>query len=356
MTILELMMAMVIMALIVGAVVPLLAGTRNSTETERARAEMVQSGRVLNEHLMRQLAQAVRVVAVSNSSDTDGHLEFEGSDGTVYRYEIDEDGYVAFGPLGDLAALAGPVECLQFVCYDAGDLAEPNDTPDAVRLVTWETTLRSPGTRTPNKAFTGACHLRTNGGVSSQTAVSTYNLAASRPGVDFFAFADEGRAQVPEDPGTPGTELTSGDYAAMAAEDDNLHVVAVSPISRFAQVRYAIELDEAADDVTQLTVSWCGKGINEHPERVDGARLYIWNYVTASYELLASSEGTESKITLTGSTDEAPTRHIGGAGRRTVVLLVVSNDISAAPKANALFTDYIRLDVVRTGETGALLP
>lgn len=356
MTSLELMIATAIMALMVGVVVPLLAGARNSAETERGRAEMVQSGRVLNEHLLRQLAQAVRVVAVSTSVDTDGHLEFEGPDGSVYRYEIDEDGYVAFGPPADLAALAGPAQSLQFVCYDAGDFAEPNETPEAIRLVTWETTLRSSATLIPNKAFAGACHLRTNAGVSLETVFSTYDLAARSAGVDFFAFADEGKPQVPEDRDTPGTELTSAEYVAMGVEDDNFHVVAVAAVSEFAQVRYAIELDEAADEVTQIAASWCGKGINEHPERLDGASLYIWNYATSSYELLASSQGTELEIILSGSTDEMLTQYIGGAGWRTVALLVASNDKRTARKANTLFTDYIRLDVARTGETGPLLP
>jgi hypothetical protein len=142
----------------------------------------------------------------------------------------------------------------------------------------------------------------------------------------------------------------------MGVEDDNFHVVAVAAVSEFAQVRYAIELDEAADEVTQIAASWCGKGINEHPERLDGASLYIWNYATSSYELLASSQGTELEIILSGSTDEMLTQYIGGAGWRTVALLVASNDKRTARKANTLFTDYIRLDVARTGETGPLLP
>jgi len=356
MTILELMIATAMMALIVGVVVPVLAGVRNSAETEGGRVEMVQSGRVLNEHLLRQLAQAVRVAAVSSPSDIDGYLEFEGPDGTVYRYEINEDRYVAFGPLGDLAALAGPAQSLRFVCYDANDFAEPSDTPGTVRLVTWEATLRSPATLTPDKAFTGACHLRTSGGVSSETVVSTYDLAARSPGVDFFAFADEAKPQVPENPDTPGTELTAGEYAALRVEDNTFHVVAASSVSGYAQLRYAIELDEAAGEPTQIIASWCGKGVNEHPERLDGARLFIWNYATTSYELLASSESTELKIVLIGSIDETPTAYIGGAGMRTVVLLVASSDERTAGKGNTLFTDYIRLDLVGTSETEALLP
>jgi hypothetical protein len=356
MTIVELMIATAIMALIVGTVVPLLAGVRNSAETERGRAEMVQSSRVLNEHLLRQLGQAARVVAVSTSSDADGFLEFERPDGTVCRYEIDEDGYVAFGPLGDLAALAGPVQSLQFVCYDANDFTEPNHTPEVIRLVTWKTTLQSPGTLTADMSFTGACHLRTNRDVSPETAFSTYDCVARTPGVDFLAFGDEGKPQVPEDPNTPGTELTRSEYAAMRADDGSFHVVAVSPISEFAQVRYAIQLDEAASEITQIAASWHGKCVNEHPERIDGASLYIWNYVTLSYELLASSESTELEIILSGSADEMMTQYIGGLSLRTVVLLVVSNDKRIGPKSNTLLTDYIRLDVGRMGETGPLLP
>jgi hypothetical protein len=161
------------MATIFAATMPLFVGIRNSTDMRWTNLEMLQNARVLNEHLGRYLAQATRIVAFSASTDRAGYIECEMEDGVVYRCAMGARGYVEFGPVGDrrgpgefqrggrgLGILAGPVEYLRFACYDDRDFHRPLETLAGVRLVTWETGLKSTGRLAPGKVVTGACCLR----------------------------------------------------------------------------------------------------------------------------------------------------------------------------------------------------
>jgi hypothetical protein len=334
-----------------------LAGTRNSAETERGRAEMVQNGRVLNEHLLRHVAQALRITAMSEASDTDGHLEFEAPDGGTYRYEIDHE-YVAFGPPGDLAALAGPVRSLQFTCYDANDFSEPNETPEVVRLVTWEATLGSPGALTPDKTVTGACHLRANTGAMAghETHYVTYDFSNRLQNWQIWALDGEGKPQTPSVPLWPLDLLWSADYDDLEAEDDAAHTTAVASNSNYAQIRFVVRIDEDEGEVGEITAAWTGRGVNAHSARADGASLYIWNAGDTAYELLEMSEDSENELTLTGSKDESLSDYVGGLTGDQIRLLVVSNDRKTANQDNVLHSDYLKVDVADKAGMYTVLP
>ncbi len=159
-TIVELTIAVAIMATVFAAIMPLFAGIRNSADTQWANLEMVQNARVLNEQLGRCLAGARRIVAISSSVNSDGCIEFEAADGVIYRCELGAGGYVELGPAGDLSELVGPVEFLRFAGYDGRDLSRPVQTPDAVRLVTWEAGLHRGGALARDRIVQGACYLR----------------------------------------------------------------------------------------------------------------------------------------------------------------------------------------------------
>jgi hypothetical protein len=159
-TIVELTVAVAIIATVFAAIMPLFAGVRNSAESRWAHLEMVQNARVLNEQLCRHLAAARRVTAAGADTSNDGYIQFEAADGVSYRCALGAAGDVEFGPVGDLSELVGPVDYLRFVCYDGSDLDHPAPTLDGVRLVTWEAGLRSTGPRTRDKIIRGACCLR----------------------------------------------------------------------------------------------------------------------------------------------------------------------------------------------------
>jgi len=353
-TIVELTVATAILAIVFAAIMPVFATIRNHTEAAGANSEMVQNARVLNEQLYRHLAQARRVTAMSGSSETDGYIEFETGDGTVRRCQLGSSGCIEFGPLGDLSDLAGPVEYLTFVCYDGNDPAVQTAVPEHARLVTWEARLKSAGALTGDKTIRGACYLRVNGNVEFEEVAAMYDFTTGQQGVDSFAFAGEGAAQAPAAPDTPSSPLNSGQYDAIEVQDGTFHEIAVSTAANYAQIRLVFQISENGNDVSRITATWRGKGVNGHSARTDGASLYLWNYASAGYELLQASLNTDAEITLTGSRTDVPAQYIGGIESNTVVLLVASNDRKTGQAANTLFTDYVRLDITVLEAVGTL--
>ena len=165
MTLMETMMAMAMIAIIFAVIAPQFKVIENSWDSKQGQAESIQNGRVLIEHLARNLSKAVQITAVSGSAVTNGFIEFEDNDGNTIRYDIDANSYVEFGQTGSLSQLAGPVTQLQFTCYDACDL----DTPlspitdvNVIRFVQVQTTLTNSASNGQDKSFTTSAYLRTN--------------------------------------------------------------------------------------------------------------------------------------------------------------------------------------------------
>ena len=88
MTLVEIVVSLSIMAIIFTAIVPLFRVIQNSWDSKAALAEAMQNGRVLVDHLDRNLAKAVKITAVSESTETNGYIQFEDNDGNNLRYEI----------------------------------------------------------------------------------------------------------------------------------------------------------------------------------------------------------------------------------------------------------------------------
>ncbi len=353
-TVVELAVAMAILVVVFSAIMPVFATIRNHADAAGANSEMVQNARVLNEQLCRCLAQARRIRAMSANTETVGYIEFETNDGALQRCQLGSSGYVEFGPSGDLCDLAGPAECLTFVCYDGNDPAIQTDVPEHVRLVAWEARLKSAGTLTRDKTIRGTCYLRVNGNVNTEEVPVTYDLRTGRQGVDSFAFAGEGGTQAPTAPDTPSNALSPGQYDAIEVQDGTFHEINVSTAADYAQIRLVFQIEQSRSEVSRITATWTGKGVNGQPGRMNGASLYVWNYASAGYELLQTSPDTDGEITVTGSCNDMPARYIGGPEGKRVVLLVASNDTKASQTANTLFTDYVRLDIAARPTTGLL--
>ncbi len=161
----ELVIAMAMIGIIFAAILPQFTLIRNSWDVKQGTAEALQNGRVLMDHINRNLSKAVRITAVSESSDIDGYIEFEDNDGNNLRYDKAGNNYVEYGAVGALSDLAGPVSSLTFTCYDACDLDNPlspvTDTND-VRVVKVDATFTNSGSLGQNKTFTTWVYLRVN--------------------------------------------------------------------------------------------------------------------------------------------------------------------------------------------------
>lgn len=160
-TLLEMIISLAIIAVIFAVAVPQFRNMENSWASKQATAEAIQNGRILIDHLCRDLTAAAKITAVSDPCDTTGYIEFEGNDGNNYRYEIGADNIVEFGPVGSLVDLAGPAGQLQFTCYDAQDLDTPITTVGDIRSVHVEITLTNAGPG-QDQTFTASAYLRTN--------------------------------------------------------------------------------------------------------------------------------------------------------------------------------------------------
>lgn len=173
MTLLEMVIAMAIVVVILTAILPAFRGMRNSWDAKQAAAETLQNSRVLIDHLNYNLSKAVRITDVSDSTETNGYIQFKFDDSDVneWRYEIDDSNLVEFGLVGDLSDLAGPVSQLQFSCYDACDLGTPLDIStvdfNEIRFVQVQTTLTNSVALGQDKIFTTSVYLRAGHGESS---------------------------------------------------------------------------------------------------------------------------------------------------------------------------------------------
>jgi type II secretory pathway pseudopilin PulG len=163
-TLLELVLAMVMITIIFAAVLPQFAAIRNNWDSKQGSAEALQNGRVLMDHISRNLSKAKRITAVSASTVTNGYIQFVDNNNVNGRYDIaSADSYVEYGPVGTLADLAGPVSSLKFTCYDVCDNPlSPVTDANAVRLVKVDATITNSASMGQDKTFTTWVYLRTN--------------------------------------------------------------------------------------------------------------------------------------------------------------------------------------------------
>ena len=162
-TLVEMLVAMAIMAIIFAAILPQLRVINNSWDSKVGASETLQNGRVLIDHINRNLSKALRITAVSDSSDTNGYIEFLDNDANNVRYDINSTtDYVEFGLIGNPSDLAGPVSKLQFTCYGAVDLSTPITDVNAIRSVKVETTLINSAMLDQDMPFTTQAYIRTN--------------------------------------------------------------------------------------------------------------------------------------------------------------------------------------------------
>ncbi|GEM_PF-6986201 len=163
MTTLELVIASAIMLIVVGTLLPLFAGVRNSWDTKAGNSEMLQNARVLTEHIHRRLSTARKITEVSPVSEVRGYIVFEGNDGNNFRYDVAGDNFVQFGPVGSPSDLAGPVSQMQLTCYSGHDFENPTTDVNSIRYVEAELTVINAASSGRDIQFTTSAFMRTNG-------------------------------------------------------------------------------------------------------------------------------------------------------------------------------------------------
>ncbi|RKY10123.1 MAG: hypothetical protein DRP66_00455 [Planctomycetota bacterium] len=162
-TLMEMVVALAIMAVVFAAVLPQFLNINNSWASRRGAAEALQNGRVITDHIYKNLMKSVRITAVSDPDETNGYIEFEAENGSTYRYAVMANNYVGFGLAGSLDDVAGPVGSLRFTCYGLDDLDTPITDIDSIRMVKVDVTLTNSAALGQDKTFTSWAFLRING-------------------------------------------------------------------------------------------------------------------------------------------------------------------------------------------------
>jgi len=167
----EMVIALALMTIVFAAIVPQFSAIRKNWDSKAGSAETLANGRVLMDHLNRNLSKAVKITNVSESGETDGYIQFEGNDGNDWRYEIGAEYFVEYGVVGSLSDLAGPVSSLMFSCYDACDVDANLEAPidvNSIRFVEVQATFTNPAELGRDLTFSTTAYLRTNENDTSQ--------------------------------------------------------------------------------------------------------------------------------------------------------------------------------------------
>ncbi len=181
-TILEMVMAIGIIAVLFAAIIPQFVNINNSWASRQENLENLQVGRIITSHLRDHIVVAKKITAVSDPDDDDGFIQYEDTSGTEYRYEI-SNSVLWFGPVGNLSSLAESVSSLNFECYALDDLDTEITDVDLIRFVKGQGDIDMPSGR--SKTFDTSIHLQINGDASGDvvtgTAFSFGNTSGNMP-------------------------------------------------------------------------------------------------------------------------------------------------------------------------------
>ena len=172
-TLVELVVASLVMLVVMGAVLPLVANARRHWEAARNNTDVLQNGRILTAHLQMHLSQATRITSVSPVGQTLGSIEFEDADGDTLRYDVTNDNQVQYGLVASQSELAGPVTQFRFTCYAGDDLNTPITDVSDIRFIKIVSTVNSTSDATKQKTFPTSVYLHVNGNNLTETTMGT---------------------------------------------------------------------------------------------------------------------------------------------------------------------------------------
>ena len=159
-TLVELIIAFAIIVLVFAAIVPQFRAIRNSWASTEAKSEIIQNGRVLAEHITRNLAAAKQIVSFTSSSIT-----FWDNNDIQKRYKLsdfDSGKYVVFGAVDSEEQLAGPVSSFQISCYSIAPNVTLTTDCNIIRLVQVDTNFPNDDALGTDKTFSSEVFIQTN--------------------------------------------------------------------------------------------------------------------------------------------------------------------------------------------------
>ena len=166
-TVVEIVIAVMIMAIVFAAILPQFRNMYLSWDSQNQRGEIVQNARILSDCLSRALTSAVRVTSVSGPDEAVGYIEFEKNDGVTYRLDVSGEDYIQYGPVGNALDFAGPVSQLQSRCYSLEDTTNTTVALDDIRIIKISTTIFSTEDPTRTQNYENQIFIETNAGAAA---------------------------------------------------------------------------------------------------------------------------------------------------------------------------------------------
>lgn len=127
-TLVELILASVMTAILVGALVGIVYNSYRNWKLSGGRSTLLQDGRAAMEQMTRIIRQAKSFTSVSLSTDQAGQITFTDANSITRQFRRNgATNEIEYGLPGSLSALTGSVSSLVFTCYDANanSLADP---------------------------------------------------------------------------------------------------------------------------------------------------------------------------------------------------------------------------------------
>ncbi len=117
-TLVELLLVVSILAIALTTIPMFTKSGDLSWRTEDNKAEVTQNALIGMDKLVRELKQSRSITDVSDSSNSQGYIQYVDRSGASEKRFQYNNGYLEYGDLGALDRLAGPIGSLKFTCYD----------------------------------------------------------------------------------------------------------------------------------------------------------------------------------------------------------------------------------------------
>jgi len=157
--------------------------------------------------------------------------------------------------------------------------------------------------------------------------------------------------QVDDSPGVgdPSEEFNATEYANIRFDDNVYASNQTTTDDYYAAHRFNFSIDDNEESwITKINVTWMGKGDHGRVGATKGAKLYIYNFTSTSYEELDSdTAGPPTEITLTNEKTSSISSYISSTNNVTVLVNQTSAQTSGLGGAEYSYieTDYVKLVV-----------
>ena len=184
--------------------------------------------------------------------------------------------------------------------------------------------------------------------VLSDWARYDFNTARARESPkEAWAF----KHQVDDSPGVgdPSEEFNATEYANIRFDDNVYASNQTTTDDYYAAHRFNFSIDDNEESwITKINVTWMGKGDHGRVGATKGAKLYIYNFTSTSYEELDSdTAGPPTEITLTNEKTSSISSYISSTNNVTVLVNQTSAQTSDDfdTYRSRIETDYVKLVV-----------